>query len=71
MYIGNAMVPETYVSALAQVGSVVGGGFSGPQAGPVSYTEGSMNPPDLTLWGVQKAWPVKRDLYAHAVLTVL
>lgn len=70
-YLGNAVVTETAVSAMADVGGVVGR-FEGQQSGPVAYTVASyaLNPPDLTIWGVQKCWPVRYRQGLASILTV-
>lgn len=69
-WLGNAVVPETVVSSLADTGGVIGK-FSGPEYGPVSYTVGSptLNPPDLTMWAVAKCWPVRADRALTARIT--
>lgn len=67
---GNAVVPETIVSSLADVGGVIGK-FDGPQTGPVSWAEApSLNPPNLTIWGATKWWPVRVRKGLNSVLTV-
>ena len=67
---GEAVVPETVVSSLADVGGVIGR-FDGPQTGPVSWTEApSLNPPNLTIWGATKWWPVRARRGLNSVLTV-
>lgn len=70
-YLGNAVVTETTVSALTDVGGIIGR-FEGPQSGPVAYTVAShaLNPPDLTCWGVAKCWPVRFRRGLSSILTV-
>jgi hypothetical protein len=69
--VGNAVVTESVVASLPGV-NLIGGGFGGPQYGPVAYAtvENSLNPPQATIWGVQRAMPRRRRKTASAVLTV-
>lgn len=70
-FLGNAIVQETVLGSIADVGGVEGR-FGGPSVGPVSYSVAGygMNPPDVTIWGVQKAWPVRVRPGLTSVLTV-
>lgn len=69
-YLGNAVVPETAVSSIVDVGGVVGR-FDGQSTGPVAWTEApSLNPPDVTIWGVTKCWPVRARRGLTSILTV-
>ncbi|MCW5936735.1 MAG: major capsid protein [Fimbriimonadaceae bacterium] len=56
----NAVVTESIVGNKANV-ALVGGGFASPVRGPVGYGTGSpdLNPPNITLWGVQRGFPRK------------
>lgn len=57
----------------AIVADMIGGvdGLGGEQFGPVAYFTGrnDLNPPDMTAWGVAKAFPRKHVPEATAVLT--
>lgn len=66
----NGVVTETVVADLADTAMV--GDFGGPTRGPVSYVVGnpSLNPPNLTMWGVGRGFPRKHRLQSTAVLTV-
>jgi hypothetical protein len=67
----NAVVTESLVSQVA--GNGVIGGLGGPQRGPLAYAtlaNGQLNPPGLTMWGVQRGFPRKFMLQSSAVLTV-
>lgn len=66
-FIGNAIVPETQVAGFVQLPGV---DFSGPREGPISYREANMNPPEVTLWGAQKAWPIRARQGMTSVMTV-
>jgi hypothetical protein len=70
MDFGSGIVTETLVGNIAPV-SVVGG-MPGPRRGPISYATvpPDLNPPNITLWGVDRGFPRKRQLQANAVLTV-
>lgn len=71
-FMGQAIVPETIVSSIARNVPGIQGPFGGPQTGPVAYAEiPSLNPPDVTIWGVDKCWPVKRQKQMSARLKVL
>ena len=52
------------------VGGMIGS-FKGATRGPISYaTCESMNPPNITMWGVARGFPRKFMLQANAVLDV-
>lgn len=72
--LANGIVTETLVGSLAGLDATEGviGGFSGPQRGPVGYVTAphDLNPPNLTVWDVMRAFPRKTELAANAVLTV-
>ena len=68
-YLGRAIVPETVVSSVAEVGGMQGR-FAGPQRGPVAWVEApSLNPPNILMWGVDKAWPVLVEPEREIVIT--
>lgn len=67
----NAIVTESIISGLPGV-TVIGGALpGGPQQGPIGYATGQpdLNPPNVTLWGVQRGFPRKHRLQSTAVLT--
>lgn len=69
-FLGKAIVPETVVGSIATPPGVQGG-FPGPSRGPVSWSEiPSLNPPNINLWGVDKAWPVRQKIETEILLTV-
>jgi hypothetical protein len=73
MDVANSIVTESIVSSIAgsaATGGVIGGLTGGPQRGPVSWAEGSLNPPQITLWGVARAFPRKMRLQSTATITV-
>ncbi len=59
MDFANGIVTETIVSSMLGGGLV--GSFNGPSYGPVSYVTGnpSLNPPNITTWGVGAASPAR------------
>jgi hypothetical protein len=63
----NGVVTESVVGSL---GSSVVGGFSAPATGPVGYvtTPTDLNPPNVTLWAVQRGFPRRHAVAATAVL---
>jgi len=65
----NAIVTESIVGGMGSNQMVIGG-FSGPQEGPVGYAIGSpdLNPPDITVWAVQRGFPRKHMETATARL---
>lgn len=65
---GNGVVTETVVSSLADVGMI--GKFAGPEYGPVGYTTATHNPPQVTVWGVGRGFPMKERLSSTAVITI-
>lgn len=66
----NGIVTESIVSSLAATNIV--GGFGGPVRGPVAYATvpPSLNPPNITYWGVARGFPRKHLKQSSAVLTV-
>lgn len=69
----NGIVLETLMASLAgETASGPIGGFAGPQRGPVGYAtmNDDMNPPNISIWAVQRGFPRKFELAANAVLTV-
>jgi hypothetical protein len=70
-YLGADIVTETAVSALAGAVGGMQGAFSGPQRGPVSWTEvPSLNPPNINIWGADNAWPVNVTPEDKIIMTV-
>ena len=65
----NAVVTESLLGALGKSESIVGG-ISGPTEGPLGYATvpDDLNPPNLTLWGVQRGFPRKHIETASARL---
>jgi hypothetical protein len=57
----NGIVTESLVDQISN-----GGHFSGPTRGPVMYVEGGMNPPNVTLWSVQRGFPRKHKDHVTA-----
>lgn len=71
--VANSIVTESVVGSLVgnQNGSGgIMGGFGGPTRGPVGYATApaDLNPPNVTYWAVQRAFPRKRRLSANAVI---
>lgn len=72
--VANSVVTESVVSSLMSnqngAGGGMMGGFSGPTRGPVAYAtaQADLNPPNITYWSVQRAFPRKRRLSANAVI---
>jgi hypothetical protein len=67
MDFANGIVTESVV------GTMLGEeGFNGEAFGPIAYYTGntSLNPPNITVWGVQRGFPRKHRETATAVLTV-
>ena len=67
MDFANGVVTESVV------GTMLGEeGFNGESFGPIAYYTGntSLNPPNITVWGVQRGFPRKHRETATAVLTV-
>jgi hypothetical protein len=64
------VVTETLISTLGAGSAVVGGGFPSRQFGPVSYVTAppDLNPPNATLWAVERGFPSKRRSTATAVI---
>lgn len=68
---GNAVVTESIVSQVANVGVI--GGSLGAAYGPVGYatpTNVDLNSPGVTFWGVQRGFPRKFMKQASAVISV-
>lgn len=67
---GSGIVTESLVGSLANTAVI--GGIPGPQRGPIAYATvpPDLNPPNVTLWGVARGFPRKKQLQATAVLTV-
>lgn len=70
MDFGSGVVTESLVGNLAP--NTVIGGIPGPARGPLSYATvpPDLNPPNITLWGVARGFPRKRQLQATSVLTL-
>lgn len=68
---GHTTVNETEVGIVPGT-QVIGGGFAAPQFGPVSYAtiKGDLNPPNLTLWAVERGFPRKHRASATARITM-
>lgn len=64
----NGVVTESIVNGMTDAG--INGAFNGPTRGPVVYTTGGHNPPNMTYWGVARGFPRKFLLQSSAVLTV-
>jgi hypothetical protein len=48
-------------------------GLAGERFGPVGYwsaSDADLNPPGVTAWAVQRAYPRKKQAEAQAILTV-
>lgn len=71
MDMANAVVTETIVSSMTG-NNMIGGGFAGPQRGPVAYftAPADLNPPQINGWAVARGFPRKKQLQATSVLTV-
>jgi len=68
---GNATVTETLVGSIAPT-NIIGGLGAGPQRGPIAYATvpADLNPPNVTMFGVARGFPQKRQLQATSVLTL-
>lgn len=66
--IGNAPITEAVVARLANMNVDLGGQTRGPAVFATAPTE--LNPPDITVWGVQRAWPRRKQLCCSSVLIV-
>lgn len=66
----HTTVNETEVGVVPGT-QVLGGGFTAPQMGPVAYAtiRGDLNPPNLTLWAVERGFPRKHRATATARIT--
>lgn len=71
MDFANAVANETEFGN-APGTQVVGGGFPGPQYGPVSYAtvKGNLNPPNMTIWAVGRGFPRKKRPTCTARITM-
>lgn len=66
----NGVPTEVDVSNLVgQAGGVIGN-IPEDTYGPVGYAEGSLNPPQITYWGVARGWSRKHLKQETAVMTV-
>lgn len=65
---GNGIVTESVVGSLMDFGG--GARFAGGTYGPVGYSEGTLNPPNLILWAVARGFPRKHRLSSTGVMTV-
>lgn len=72
--LADTVVTETVVSSLTGGGGVTGiiGGFDAPSRGPVAYAAPSpgLNPPQLTLFGVERVFPRLKRQSSVGTLTV-
>jgi hypothetical protein len=69
----NAVVTESVVGQfLPNNGAGIIGRIPAGRRGPIGYTSVpvDMNPPQLTMWGVQRGFPRKHKVQANAVLSV-
>lgn len=66
----NGVVTESIVGSMAPTNVI--GSFGGPARGPLAYATANptLNPPNITHWGVSRGFPRKHRLYCNAVLTV-
>jgi len=66
----NGVTTESIISGLAETQMV--GGVGGPMRGPIAYATANptLNPPNITYWGVARGFPRKHVLQSQAVLTV-
>lgn len=64
----NGVVTESIVADATNAG--INGTFGGPTRGPVAYSTGGHNPPNITYWGVARGFPRKHMLQETAVLNV-
>lgn len=64
----NGIVTESMVADMTNAG--INGTFGGPTRGPVAYSTGGHNPPQITYWGVARGFPRKHMLQETAVLNV-
>jgi hypothetical protein len=69
MDFANGVVSESEVGTGAP--TVIGGGFTLPERGPVSYAtyNPDLNPPNYKIWAVQRGFPRKHRATATAVIT--
>jgi hypothetical protein len=67
-YFANSIVEESIVSQLAPNAPNLGGA----QVGPTAYywADPAMNPPRINAFAVAKGWPVKKDKYSTAIITI-
>lgn len=66
----NGVTTESIVASLAETNIV--GNLGGPMRGPIAYATANptLNPPNITYWGVARGFPRKHRLQCQAVLTV-
>lgn len=66
----NGVTTESMIGSMVRTSMI--GRLGAPQRGPIAYTTASdtLNPPNITYWGVQRGFPRKHLLQANAVLTV-
>ncbi len=64
----NGVVTESIVADMTNTG--INGTFGGPTRGPVAYSTGGHNPPQITYWGVARGFPRKHMRQETSVLNV-
>ena len=67
----NGIVTESVVASYVGNTAVIGG-MDGPAYGPIAYATANptLNPPDMTWWGVARGFPRKHQLEATATLNI-
>lgn len=66
----NGVPAEVDVSNLVRGSGGIIGALPADAYGPVGYAEGSLNPPQITYWGVGRGWGRKHMKQETAVMTV-
>ncbi|HEX8653103.1 MAG TPA: hypothetical protein VF708_19960 [Pyrinomonadaceae bacterium] len=66
----NGVPTEVDVSNLVRESNGIIGSLPADTYGPVGYAEGSLNPPQITYWGVARGWSRKHLKQETAVMTV-
>ena len=66
----NGVPTEVDVSTLVRASNGIIGALPEDTYGPVGYAEGSLNPPQITYWGVARGWSRKHLKQETAVMTV-